>query len=282
MSLQDHSPAPCPDQNHSRRDTRGPCSAVLASVDLYSPTLKAWQAGPALTISERRGLGLAVLGSRLFAIGGDDGNPGGSDGGATTAPGVGRPHWLSSIEIYDPAVPEKGWTSPPAPSAMMGVPRVGFGLATLGSRLWIIGGANVATGAVLNSTAYFDEFDESWYPGPPLAVSRRATAAVALFGRLYSIGGVSPSEHLVREVELCKRTRYSNSRQLGLGWGRHSNSRQLGLGWGRHSPAVAGRSSQSARSAEGGEELVSVPLQRLTAREDRSEIPSLVDLLLSA
>ena len=182
---------------------------------------------------------------------------------------MGRPHWLSSIEIYDPAVPEKGWTSPPAPSAMMEVPRVGFGLATLGSRLWVVGGVNVATGAVLNSTAYFDEFDESWYPGPPLAVSRRATAAVALFGRLYSIGGVSPSEHLVREVELCKRTRYSNSRQLGLGWGRHS-------------PAVAGRSSQSACSAEGGEKLVSVPLQLLTAREDISEIPSPVDLLLSA
>ena len=64
-------------------------------------------------------LGVAVLGDKLFAIGGwneqDD---------------------LSSVECLDLSVPNSAWT----PVAPMTIPRRGFGVAVTGGKIYAIGG----------------------------------------------------------------------------------------------------------------------------------------------
>ena len=76
----------------------------------------------------RRGLGVAVLGDKLFAIGGQD-----------DARKV-----LSSVECLDLSVPNSAWT----PVAPMTRPRRDIGVAVTGGKIYAIGGDGDAKGSM--------------------------------------------------------------------------------------------------------------------------------------
>jgi N-acetylneuraminic acid mutarotase len=80
----------------------------LSSVVRYNPGQEAWTAVAAMG-SKRSGVGVAVVGGMLYAIGGYDGSS-----------------FLSSVERYDPG--QDAWTA----VAAMGSKRFGVGVAVVG------------------------------------------------------------------------------------------------------------------------------------------------------
>ena len=86
----------------------------LKSVECFYPTTRVWTT--IAPMNEARGnLGLAVLGNKLYAIGGDG---------------------LSSVECLDLSIPDGQWT----PVASMTMPRFDFGAVVTGGKIYAIGG----------------------------------------------------------------------------------------------------------------------------------------------
>lgn len=85
----------------------------------YYPREDRWEALSQSMSTPRGGVNCAVLGTRLYAMGGFDGQ-----------------QRLSSVEFLDLESPEKGWRSAPK----MKVRRSNFGVTSDGSRIFVIGG----------------------------------------------------------------------------------------------------------------------------------------------
>jgi non-specific serine/threonine protein kinase len=91
-----------------------------AAVERYDPSANSWQKLPDLPHA-RAGLGAAIVGNRLIALGGEN----------TTAA-------LGYVEALD--LTSNGWTSlPPMPT-----PRHGMAVAALDNRVYVIGGSATA------------------------------------------------------------------------------------------------------------------------------------------
>ena len=98
----------------------------LSSVECFDPSTCVWTNINPMN-EARYKLGVAVLGDKLFAIGG------------MSDPWKGR---LSSVECLDLSVPDSAWT----PVAPMTMPRCHFGVAVTGGKIYAIAGYNKGNG----------------------------------------------------------------------------------------------------------------------------------------
>ena len=115
------------------------------------------------------GLAVAVVGTILYAVGGDD--------GSDTFYGV--------VEAFDTVTQTWSADLPSMPTA-----RTGFGLGVAGTTLYAVGGvgdANVPLGTV----EAFDTVTQTWTTGLPAMPTPRFDLAAAMVGgtTLYAVGG---------------------------------------------------------------------------------------------
>ena len=94
-------------------------SVRLRSVECFDPSTGVWTNINPMN-ETRQWPGVAVLGDKLFTMGGKDNED----------------NILSSVECLDLSVPNSAWT----PAAPMTRPRRGFGVAVTGGKVYVIGG----------------------------------------------------------------------------------------------------------------------------------------------
>ena len=139
-----------------------------------------WVAAPSMKIC-REGHGVAVLGGKLYAVGGlsDDAAP------------------MTSMEIYDPRT--KSWSKGPD----MNTGRFQFALAVHDEKLYAVGGAD-SIGNPIQTSEIFDPVKNSWSVGPPLPSGRRSSGAASMGGSIYVVGGIGESGDALKTVEEFK------------------------------------------------------------------------------
>jgi N-acetylneuraminic acid mutarotase len=137
------------------------CSGIpveyLATFEVYDPATDVWTSLPPMP-TPRTDLSLAVLNSKVYAVGGC-----GGDGAVQSAKDCDP---LSVMEMYDPDT--QTWSS----KGELVFPRHGFNLAVYGSQLIAAGGssasgidtASVATNLTKTVDVYDTSSDTAWYP----------------------------------------------------------------------------------------------------------------------
>jgi hypothetical protein len=137
----------------------------------------------------REGLAAAVLGGKLYAIGGHT-----TGGGATAA-----------VEAYTPAAdPGAGsW----ATRASLSVARTWPAAAVIGTTLYVVGGGEQVDpdglGPQIGPSDILESYDASldiWTPLLPMPTARTGLAAAAVDGKLYAIGGFNGTNLAIVEV----------------------------------------------------------------------------------
>ena len=108
---------------------------ILKSVEYFDPLTNVWTNISPMN-EDRDHVEVAALGSKLFAIGGEDADQ----------------HRLSSVECLDLSVPNSAWT----PVAPMTMPRSVFGVAVTGEKIYAFGGE---LDSAMNSMECFDPND---------------------------------------------------------------------------------------------------------------------------
>ena len=98
---------------------------------------------------------------------------GGSEGGQV----------VSTVWAYDPAL--DSWCE----VASMATKRYGHSAATLGSKLYAMGGLDAGKATSLAQADVYDPRVDGWQPLPSMRTARNALAAVAVAGKVYAIGG---------------------------------------------------------------------------------------------
>ena len=121
------------------------------------------------------GVGVAVVGELLFAIGGfDDSSP------------------LDSVERYDPKTNQ--WTY----VAKMTTCRGGVGAGAMGGRLWAVGGHNGEQ--YLNSAESYNLLTNKWEEGAPMHVFRAGSGVVGSLCDVEDLRNtLDPSNHRSKE-----------------------------------------------------------------------------------
>jgi non-specific serine/threonine protein kinase len=143
----------------------------LASFERYDPTTDQWQQLPNLP-TPRGGLGAAVVGSRLVALGGE---------GVASA--------LGNVEAFD--FTTATWASLPA----MPTPRHGMAVLVLGNALYAIDGG--AGAGHFNSTPTNETVQLSpvpaggWTTLRAAPTARQQVASTVAFGKLWILGGLT-------------------------------------------------------------------------------------------
>ena len=202
-----------------------------ATVQMYND--KRWTAGPSL-IQARSDLGVASLGSRIYAAGGWSSAE--QKALATVelldaATLSTRSRWvagptmlqgrnglkiaaldsklyavgglsddaapMTSMEIYDPRT--KSWSKGPD----MNTGRFQFALAVHDEKLYAVGGAD-SIGNPIQTSEIFDPVKNSWSVGPPLPSGRRSSGAASMGGSIYVVGGIGESGDALKTVEEFK------------------------------------------------------------------------------
>ena len=128
-----------------------------------------WSTGTPMDIS-RTDLGVAALGGKLYAVGGN----------AWTTP-----WYFSSAEVYDPI--NDSWNY----IASMDISRNGPGVTVLDGKLYVVGGApdGAPVGDPVASAEVYDPSDSSWHYIASMSVPRQYPGVAALGGKLYAVGG---------------------------------------------------------------------------------------------
>lgn len=128
-----------------------------------------WSAGAPLQTG-RAGLSAAVLGSKVYAVGGS---------------GILMP--LSNTETYQPGM--GGWRI----DADLPVGLESFGMAVLDGKIYAAGGYAADTnGHPTERMWVFDPAEDDWIQGPSMPSPRSNFALVAAAGKLYAFGGTGP------------------------------------------------------------------------------------------
>jgi N-acetylneuraminic acid mutarotase len=150
----------------------GSGGAPTSSVEMYNPAeppfgiSDSWTPRASMSIA-REGVGVAVVGSRLYAI-----------GGHTSGGGV-----VSSMEAYNPSTNTWDSSLPAMPT-----PRAEFATAAIGSVIYVVGGEDDSH-VSLNTLEAYDVGANSWSTVAPMPTARRFFAAAVVNGILYAIGG---------------------------------------------------------------------------------------------
>ena len=122
-----------------------------------------WAAKAALPTT-RDALEAAVIGGKLYAVGGE----------------VGGSTFFNTNEEYDPAA--NAWTT----KAAMPTARAGIGVGVINGRLYVAGGGNLS---ILAVNEVYDPVSNSWATKAPMSVPRSQLTAKAVGGKLYVLGG---------------------------------------------------------------------------------------------
>jgi N-acetylneuraminic acid mutarotase len=139
----------------------------LGTVFEYDPALNSWR-GRAQMPTPRGGHAVAVVGGRLYALGG-------------SADRVTNAH-----EVYDVAA-DRWSTANGMPTARDHLAAVGFE-----GRVWAIGGRESFLGTQYANVEVYDPATDSWRTGTPLPSARGGLAAVTLGNRIFVFGGETP------------------------------------------------------------------------------------------
>jgi len=155
--------------------TSGPGSPARADLWSYDIVTNTWVTLASMSTA-RAGLGVAVVGNAIFAIGGRS---------ATGGPCTGGP--LTSVERYD--VDTNTWTS----VASLPAARSDLAAATVGGKIYVFGGCD-ASGTFLSDVDVYDPETNTWTTGlAPMPTARAGMYAVATKGgTVYVIGGHNP------------------------------------------------------------------------------------------
>jgi hypothetical protein len=162
---------------------RGLCSfsvgGVCADLEVYDRVSNAWAGLPPMP-TPRAGLAAAVVGNKLYAIGGRTG----------TVPGSGAP--LSCLEAYDIAA--AAWS--PAcgsPGALSSMPIAAMDVAALahGDRIYVIGGAAGPdpAGPLLPTVQIYNVAHDAWAVGSPMPTARANLALGTCGSVILALGG---------------------------------------------------------------------------------------------
>lgn len=171
--------------------------ATPAPEDRYAldPHAGVWLHGPSLP-SPRQDAAVAVLGGRIYVIGGF-----GPDAGPTNTTFVLEPTPGTNL---NPTLDQ-----PPAPTLPVGtwttarpIPEVidHAAAATMGGFIYVAGGT--VEKLVTNKFWRYDPSDDSWASMPPLPIPRYAPTMQAVNGKLYLIGGAASHGHDERSFEV--------------------------------------------------------------------------------
>lgn len=140
-----------------------------ALVHTYDPDGDRWEEAPPLPVPLHHPA-LAVLGDRLYAVGGYADGAGGG--------------WQPQAGMWSLGPGERTWRDEaPLPAG----PRGALGAAAAGDLIVATGGES--GGTVLGRTEVYDPERRTWRPGPDLAVPREHLAVAAAADRVYAIAG---------------------------------------------------------------------------------------------
>jgi len=126
----------------------------------------------------RQEVGAALLGGRVYVVGGLAGPPLAG---------------LASVEVYDPVLDT--WSA----AAALPAPRDHMGVAALADELWVVGGF-AGDFAARSETFVYDPVADEWRAGPPLPAPRGGLWLVEHGGKLYVFGGVDAADQPQRTV----------------------------------------------------------------------------------
>ena len=161
-------------------NTTGDNLCTMEVLEFEGASYLPWKAAPSMKVC-REGHGVAVLGGKLYAVGGlsDDAAP------------------MTSMEVYDPRT--KSWIKGPD----MNTGRFQFALAVHDEKLYAVGGAD-SIGNPIQTSEIFDPVKNSWSVGPPLPSGRRSSGAASMGGSIYVVGGIGESGDALKTVEEFK------------------------------------------------------------------------------
>jgi N-acetylneuraminic acid mutarotase len=143
------------------------------AVEIYDPSSETCSLGTPMP-TPRRGLAAAVVGDRIYAMGGSNGS----------TPRSGTPSSVN--EIYDVAA--NSWSSgTPMPTPRMDVVSVAHG-----GKIYVVGGWNrFLCGGACNTLEIYDPAHDSWTAGPPMPTARGSLTVETRGNTLYAIAGAT-------------------------------------------------------------------------------------------
>ena len=155
-----------------------PSGRLSDSVFVYDPFTNEWRQREGRMRSPRAGFGTAVVGGRVFIVGGDV---------------FGKVSSL--VEEFDPIADE--WY----PRSPMPTPRAYLGVAALGTRIYAIGGHD-QEGNVLNTVEVYDITSDSWSSFPSMSVRRSRLQVVSTDDLIFVLGGLDQTTQATSIVEI--------------------------------------------------------------------------------
>jgi len=156
--------------------------SALPLVEVYDPTLDFWTELSSMNFA-RAGLSAAVIGDKIFAIGGRS---------ATGGPCSGNP--LDVAEVYDISLGV--WSPITSPL----IPVTDAVAVAKGGDLFLFGGCTAAS-TPTNAVQIYDRTSDTWTLGPVMPTPRASLAAEALGNTIYVIGGLDFSTGNLNVVE---------------------------------------------------------------------------------
>ncbi|XP_040833688.1 actin-binding protein IPP isoform X2 [Ochotona curzoniae] len=157
-------------------------SRALSCVERFDTFSQYWTTVSSLH-QARSGLGVAVLGGMVYAIGGEKDSM-----------------IFDCTECYDPVT--KQWTT----VASMNHPRCGLGVCVCYGGIYALGliyviGGISNEGLELRSFEVYDPLSKRWSPLPPMGTRRAYLGVAALNDCIYSVGGWNETQDALRTVE---------------------------------------------------------------------------------
>jgi len=181
----------------------------LSSLYTYDPAVDQWRIGPRLPIPDgAQDCNVAASAGRLYILGAIPGGTAAVDG---------------NTYVYDPTGDE--WRV----VGSMPTARTGSGVAVVGTRIYVAGGAD-ATGRASNALEVFETNSRVWSRLPDMPTARDFLTAKSIRGLIYAIGGRADGVALNTTEEYNPSTRSWRARasmptaRYGLASGR-SNAR---------------------------------------------------------
>ncbi len=149
-----------------------------SKVERYDPAEDVWEPVQEFMPTGRQDFACAILGNRLYAIGGYNGQ------GDTDV-----------VEVFDPA--SRSWDQACTP---LGMPRCFHACVTLGAYIYVIGGVR-GFKATVNTVERYDVRTNSWDARTPMTTQRSRLAAVVYGENIYAIGGTTGARACLKSVE---------------------------------------------------------------------------------
>jgi len=135
----------------------------LSTVEVFDPVIRRWRDAEAMSMLRSR-VGVAVMKSRLYAIGGYNGT-----------------ERLNTVEEFD--ADTKRWRK----VASMKFKRSAVGAVSMGEYLYVCGGFDGTSS--LNTVERYDPSDDCWQEVASMTKFRSAAGVVHLYGKIYALGG---------------------------------------------------------------------------------------------